>query len=158
MEVILVRHGKAVDRGVIPEFDRYLTEEGIEDLRKGLPVLAPYMEGKSYEIWSSPLVRAMQTAEILSESLGGGSVVEKRFLAGGHLVEAVDDLECANVDSVFMVGHEPFLSEWIYRLTGEHLDVKKGAVCVIDLDTLLRDGSVTWYKTLKTLKEEHKKY
>jgi phosphohistidine phosphatase len=71
MNLLIVRHGIAVDRGdpAYPwDDDRPLTAEGIHKFRiaaRGLKALGVHPE----RIVSSPLVRARQTAEILRDAV-----------------------------------------------------------------------------------------
>jgi len=77
MRLYIVRHAIAVAQGT-PGFEadkRPLTEEGIEKMRraaKGLRKLAVH----PHTILCSPLPRALQTAEILLEELGGQAVIK----------------------------------------------------------------------------------
>ncbi|MDW7656278.1 MAG: histidine phosphatase family protein, partial [Bacillota bacterium] len=71
MHLILVRHGIAEDAGPgQPDADRRLTLQGKHRLSDAMPGLSRYLSGqKSIEIWSSPLSRAVETAEILANGL-----------------------------------------------------------------------------------------
>lgn len=77
---ILVRHGEAThnaayhERGVsVFEEDQYkdapLTEKGVEQARELATKLAEKYAGKTVSIWTSPLTRAIQTAEELFEEM-----------------------------------------------------------------------------------------
>ncbi|HSL86929.1 MAG TPA: histidine phosphatase family protein, partial [Bacteroidales bacterium] len=67
-QLILLRHGIAESRAEDgTDFNRKLTDEGIEKLKKRLPNIRHVLEfPDKIEIWSSPLRRAKETAEILS--------------------------------------------------------------------------------------------
>ena len=68
-QLILIRHGIAEER--TPEGDdfyRKLTEAGVEEMTAFLPDVAPLLtEAGNLKIWTSPLVRARQTAELVAE-------------------------------------------------------------------------------------------
>jgi phosphohistidine phosphatase len=125
----LVRHGLAAEQGVeYPnDDDRPLTEEGIERL-------------------TSPLVRAVQTAEILAAGVECTAPLvvvdalrpDARFEA---LTAALSGL--GNDRAVALVGHMPSIGMIAARLIGAKgsLQFKKGGVCRIDADTLPPSGA-----------------
>ena len=84
-QLILIRHGIAEER--TPEGDdfyRKLTEAGVEGLTAFLPDIAPLLtESGNLRIWTSPLVRARQTAELLAEAAAVEEIEQKEFLATG---------------------------------------------------------------------------
>ena len=137
MKIILVRHGKAVDRGLIPDTERPLTAEGISEWREEAKELVQYIQDEKLkvQICSSFLLRAVQTAQILAEQLEAERVDFYSFLGNGNfqsLLSAIDSMQdCTPI----FVGHEPFLSYWVQGLIGEDYRIKKGASLVIDLDT-----------------------
>ena len=84
-QLILIRHGIAEER--TPEGDdfyRKLTEAGVEELTAFLPDIAPLLtEGGNLKIWTSPLVRARQTAELVAEATAVEVIQPQEFLATG---------------------------------------------------------------------------
>ena len=71
MILYLVRHGIAIDREdpkCPAEAERYLTEEGLKKTRDVARGVASFVE-KPDLFFSSPYVRAMQTAEIFCAAL-----------------------------------------------------------------------------------------
>lgn len=139
MQVIFVRHGKAVDRGTMPNFDRHLTEQGIAEWKEYSKDLVEYIKSKNikYKICSSELVRAVQTAEILASGLGTDEITYYSFLANGDLDTLLYLTESLAADNItpILVGHEPFISCWLHSLTGNYYHVKKGSYCVLDLES-----------------------
>ncbi len=89
LEIVLLRHGIAENRGEDgTDFTRRLTKEGKEKLKKRLPNLKEIISfQESVEIWSSPLLRAKETAEILAKSFNSGEVQYYDFIANGSLDE-----------------------------------------------------------------------
>lgn len=147
MKLVLIRHGKAVERCAYPDCDRQLTEEGAEVLRENYPYLCRYMEYENLELWSSPLKRADQTAKILSDICGIGEIRHFDFISSGDLEELRIEVEKAeDSKTILVVGHEPHISSWIKDISGRRVNVKKGSVCEIEL--LSRkplSGRLNWY-------------
>ena len=136
MIVYLVRHGIAEDRGMaIPDSDRALTTDGIRKMHRIVSGLQR-LDVQPAAIWTSPLRRTRETAEILAAGLGVNAVRLCDSLAPASSLDAV----CAGLagapDSVMVVGHQPDLGELASRLLfggqqGDSLPFKKGAVAKI---------------------------
>jgi phosphohistidine phosphatase len=143
----LVRHGLAAEQGVeYPnDDDRPLTEEGIERLRQQVAGLRS-LDVRLERILTSPLVRAVQTAEILAAGVECTAPLvvvdalrpDARFEA---LTAALSGL--GNDRAVALVGHMPSIGMFAARLIGAmgSLQFKKGGVCRIDADTLPPSGA-----------------
>ena len=130
-ELILVRHGIAEEKGLKPDYDRKLTPEGIEKTKIAAQGIAQLIEDRSWELLTSPLLRAKETADLLGEALDMAPV-EHAWIADGSrhdLMKAVMEHP-----RVIVVGHEPTLSEWHYELTGNMYDFKKAAAVLIHFD------------------------
>lgn len=70
MRVYLIRHGIAIERDdpeCPPEFDRYLTREGIARTKQAMAGLQSFGDTLG-AIFTSPLVRAAQTARIAADA------------------------------------------------------------------------------------------
>lgn len=123
MELLLVRHGHAIDdaRG-LGDGARWLSGKGRTVTRRVARWLARDPDRRPAAIWSSPLVRAVQTAEILAEAAGvTEDVTIVGELAPGGAVEAVL-ARAAHYDGagpLALVGHEPQLSAVAVALLGE---------------------------------------
>ena len=134
---MLVRHGKAEDlQAGKTDDDRALTMEGIEELEENVPYLAHiFKKKKKVEIWCSPLVRAMQTAEILAKYIKTDGIQVHRFILDGDLDRLLSMMaKRENADCIIAVGHEPTMSLWTRRLTGQARTFKKGAAKMISVD------------------------
>jgi phosphohistidine phosphatase len=158
-ELYLIRHGLAEERGNVWPDDakRPLTEDGMSSMRKEARGLAHL--GVSLEVvLSSPLVRARQTAELVSGGLDPRPpIVNVDSLApDGSYQALVADLEKhARKSRIALVGHEPAIGELAARLIGSRhsFEFKKGAVCRIDLEELPSGpGNLRWFLTPKVLK------
>jgi phosphohistidine phosphatase len=146
----VVRHGIAEKRGEEADDDaRELTRKGRARMKLVAKGLAD--AGVVFDvILTSPLVRARQTAGILEKyCLDGRSAVLTDLLKPGAsfdgLLEYLDGLE--GVDSVAIVGHEPFLSSFVsFCLAGEKpsfIRLKKGGVASLEINGSIKPGQCT---------------
>ena len=159
-DLYLVRHAIAAERGSEWPDDtkRPLTEEGVTrfvEVVKGLKWLGVRLD----EIFTSPLVRARQTADLLAKGLGGTSMVKTLdALAPGHEPAAVLTAvgRSARRKRIALVGHEPGLGQLAAHLLGAPRAVpfKKGGVCLISVQSLSgrRTGELIWHLPPKVLR------
>jgi phosphohistidine phosphatase len=102
-------------------------------------------------IISSTLVRAVQTAEIVQQGLSAPPqmITTHALVPEAHPSQILQELAASHssLSSVMVVGHEPHMSSLVsYILTGEIswlIDLKKGALCSIDLSPSGR-GQLLW--------------
>ena len=134
VQVWLLRHGEAVPHGSKPDFQRELTEKGIGQGREAGAALAR-LGARFDAVYSSPKVRARDTARAALESLGG-EVQEVDAIAGGFDASDLRDLLTAHGDDecVLVVGHEPDLSQLVQDMTGARVDFKKGGVAALRVE------------------------
>ena len=141
MNLYLIRHAIAVEE-YEDDSQRPLTDKGKKKMRsiaKGLRAL-----GVEFDlILSSPYVRAAETAEILADVFKMKKEVKfsENLTPSGDPNLLITELsEVSNVDSIAVVGHEPFLSALIGLLVAENPNVditlKKGGVCSLSADDL----------------------
>lgn len=136
MRVVLVRHGEAIDsHEVSSDSVRYLTARGRRTVRSVGAALVEHGV-RLGRIYTSPLVRAVQTAEILAGASGlEGPVEVWAPLAGGTTAQALGALERSAADDVVaLVGHEPSIRTMAAHLTGfgRFPGFRTGGACVID--------------------------
>jgi phosphohistidine phosphatase len=155
IELYVVRHGIAVeaDPGT-PDAFRTLTRKGRRRFQKTAEAFGRRRR-KLDLVLTSPLVRAVQTAEILAGATDPGDVAVLAELdpsnGADSLLQAVAK-RAGKSRSVALVGHEPQLSSVIAALSGvaqDQLDVKKGAIVRIDVAALPKPESVSprwWLK------------
>jgi phosphohistidine phosphatase len=123
MKLYVMRHGVAEDEAESgADADRALTATGRERTIAVAKKLADVGEAPLH-IVTSPLVRAVQTAEIVAvvTELGkrGGSVETRRAIApGGDAVRLAHLLAHEGRKRVMFVGHEPDLSALVASLVG----------------------------------------
>ena len=156
-----MRHGEAGRSSPSPgDSKRSLTTEGkqeIMDLSNGLKSL----EIKLDCIFSSPLLRAKQTAEIVAKSLKFKGKIEEidALKPEGSRLEFYSILSRLKQDSVVLVvGHEPYLSEMISEAisqSGCRINLKKSGLARMRiLSTLPKiKGELRWLLTPKHLKK-----
>jgi phosphohistidine phosphatase len=120
VRVTLIRHGEAGDDAPRDEL-RSLTLRGRASVSRVGRALRR-RGGDFTAVVSSPLVRALQTAEIVCAEVGfGGRLVVSEALVPEAPVEGALQLlrSLANEDSVAFVAHEPILSTLAGELMGK---------------------------------------
>lgn len=112
MIIHVVRHAEAIGRNAeVPEDHRFLTPRGRKRFRKIAKCLRK-LGVKPDLILTSPMIRAVQTADILAEGLRyDGDLQVAALLAPGFRPESLHDLlsSCAQAKEIAVVGHEPDL-------------------------------------------------
>jgi phosphohistidine phosphatase len=137
MRVYLVRHGIAAPPGSVLEEHRPLTEEGRRLFR--LVAAAWTEQGGSPTRWLvSPLVRAVQTAEIALAAFGeDGPLDIKADLVPDARVSAAAQLVDDHIgETLAIVGHQPLiggLAAFLLGLRSVPAGVETGAVLALDL-------------------------
>jgi phosphohistidine phosphatase len=161
MKVILFRHGPAGKRDAKrwpDDAQRPLTERGSLRTRlaaEGLARIEPDLD----RILSSPLLRATQTASVLSEAYANGVKVEEtESLAPSHSMRPLLArlVELRDAEVVALVGHEPELGKLAGALTGAPgpLPLKKAGACAIRLDGGPKPGAgrLEWFLPPRVLR------
>ena len=113
VQVFLVRHADAVaETLVLRDPDRHLTTRGREQAR-ALGDRLRWHDCVPTAIWSSPLVRAVQTAELVAAGLASPVPVEivPALAPDGSARDVVAAVRALAADAaVLLVGHEPSIS------------------------------------------------
>jgi phosphohistidine phosphatase len=158
MKILVIRHGVAEELDGGTDAQRELTKQGrkrMASAAKGIASLVPHVD----LLASSPLIRAAQTAEIVSDALGGElRPVQIAPLSPRKPVPALLTwLQQQPADStVALVGHEPHLGTFVsWMMTGlqePFVVFKKGGACLLEIDGELRSGRA---KMLWLLKPSH---
>jgi phosphohistidine phosphatase len=146
LELLLIRHGIAADRGAWSgrDEDRPLTPDGIRRFRQAALGLARVGQPPD-AVFTSPVRRARETAEIAASAWGLGQPTDAPALAWGDLGEIDELLATQSRSGVYaLVGHEPHLSELLAHLVGskraERLAFKKGGAARLALPGRPTDG------------------
>jgi phosphohistidine phosphatase len=146
MNLYLLRHGIAVEPGITGyelDSERSLTAKGEGRLREAARAMKA-LELSFDLILSSPYLRAKQTAEIIVKNLQ----LRKKLAFSDNLIPAGNPrllIQQLNQfrpepENVLLVGHEPYLSRFISRLTTGNtdaaIDLKKGGLCKLEVESL----------------------
>ena len=159
-DIYIVRHAIAAERGDEWPDDskRPLTDVGVTRFKEVVNGLV-WLEVEIDEIFTSPLVRAKQTAMLLADGLGNKSSVKTLdALSPGHSPRQVmsELSRSAKRRRIALVGHEPGLGELAAHLVGapRALPFKKGGVCSIAVQGLAsrRPGEMVWFIPPKVLR------
>ncbi len=164
MDLILVRHAPAgsrqawLDEGKKDSI-RPLTPEGrrrMDCAVEGLKTLLPRID----LIVTSPLVRAVQTADILAEAYPEAERFELPHLAPGGDPDGVLDWlkPRSKTEVAALVGHEPGLGDLLCKLLANNresfVELKKGACAFVEFGGVPRmgHGMLRWLLQPKALR------
>lgn len=160
MNLYILRHGIAADRGVEYPDDnlRPLTGKGVKRMRReaeGMNAIGITPD----LIISSPLARAIQTAEIVRDGLDTPPqmAISETLVPEAHPSRIIQEIakSYSTFSSVMVVGHEPHLSSLVsYIMTGQVswlITLKKGALCNMDISDSGR-GQLLWALAPKQLR------
>ncbi|HEX8121355.1 MAG TPA: histidine phosphatase family protein [Solirubrobacteraceae bacterium] len=129
-----LRHGEAEPHEDGPDDDRVLTDRGREQSLAAGSALAS-LEITFQLAFTSPKVRAVETAELACDHLGIEPIVHEPLRQGFDADEALALLHAAGDDRrVLLVGHEPDFSQVVHDLTGARIDLKKGGVAGVRVE------------------------
>lgn len=145
VEIILVRHGVAEDRAYeLVDIDRELTKKGRERFKKQMVELMNKLDtDKDIVIWTSPALRASQTAEIIEDELETGNIFVHDFIYTGNFNSFLFELEKVEDDTIlFVVGHEPDLSHWAGIIDGGYHRFRKGTMVSFEVTDKVTDKDV----------------
>lgn len=122
MQLYILRHGIAFDAGEWQGSDdfRPLTEEGHERTREVIQALKRQGKLRVNAIWSSPLTRAMQTAQIAADALDLKLEIIPELTCGANLRRILKEFKNRDVpENLMTVGHEPDCGVIISELIGD---------------------------------------
>jgi phosphohistidine phosphatase len=130
----LLRHGEAEPHDARPDAERRLTDRGREQARMAGHALAA-LKVQVQLCFTSPKVRARDTAVLACEALGVQAIDHAALFAGFDVADALELLGAAGPDHrLLVVGHEPDFSQVVHDLTGGRIDLKKGGIAAVRLD------------------------
>lgn len=141
MKVHILRHAEAIEAvdasTSLPDEWRYLTEKGCKVAESVAKRLAKQSKS-SCLLLSSPLVRAVQTSQIVADKIGRKCRVEINglLLPGTDVTEVVDFLHSlSDVENVLLIGHEPQLGELVATLLHreDNIQLKKAGCVELEL-------------------------
>lgn len=146
--LVLVRHG--APEATSPtgsDLDRRLTDSGARSLRAAYPrTFALLGDSPSVSVWSSPAVRALETADVVAAAVGVEDIEVRQSLYAQDGAAFVAELEASDAPCVIAVGHAPFVDTMAARLVGSCPSFGKGTVAAIDLpEGPSGRGNLRWY-------------
>lgn len=156
----LIRHAIAEARGDEwpDDTQRPLSSDGVRKMRRAVEGLAAL--GVELDlIVSSPLLRAVQTADLVANGLPSRPrIITLPALApgGAPSITAGALRVVGRAQTVAIVGHEPDLGElaaWMLG-TASPIPFRKGAVCCLDVDRWPPEppAHLVWFATPKMLR------
>jgi phosphohistidine phosphatase len=130
----LLRHAEAEPHGTRPDAERLLTPRGEEQSRSAGRALAA-LELTFQALYTSPKIRARDTALLAAEALGDEPIVTPVLAEDFSVADARDLLLGVEPDGrILVVGHNPDFAQVVFDLTGARVDFKKGGVAGVRLD------------------------
>jgi phosphohistidine phosphatase len=118
---------------VRPDFERSLTDRGQRQAWAAGRALAE-MRVVIEQVFTSPRVRALDTARLACAELGIDPVIHQALSGEFEAQDASELLATTSSDgALLLVGHEPDLSGVVRTLTGARIEMKKGGLAAIRL-------------------------
>lgn len=163
MDLLIVRHADAGDPKQFGAAThtadlRPLSNKGRKQMRTAALALRELVPSCD-TIASSPLKRAVQTAELLCAAYGLESPQTTEALVPGAALAEFEQwaTQFGDTECIAIVGHEPHLSTlvtWLMTATqGSRIAMKKGSACFLEFNGPVRAGSGTlrWLLTPRLL-------
>lgn len=151
MILYVMRHAEAVEGSdTLQDEWRYLTEKGRTAAKKMGAKVAKCGPNTRLTI-TSPLTRAVQTAEIAAEKGCRKNVVVSSglLLPGADVADLIEYIKgCKDARRVMLVGHEPQLGSLVATLLGREdavIALKKGSCVALKLGAIDKPASFLWY-------------
>jgi len=135
--IILLRHAKAEKTIGVNDFDRKLSEKGIQQL----PLIASYLEriceAKMLEVHCSAAKRTRLTLKSVEHAV---TIARKRFEKSLYLADVSELLGYLNgldtpADTILLVGHNNGISDLVNYLTDEDVYLSTGGVVVLQINS-----------------------
>ena len=150
MILYLVRHADAEPKKPgMSDFERELTLNGRETTQKMAKALKK-MGVKIDLIVSSPLVRAVQTAEIIRDVLDVGAEILKlnELIPGSDFVAFLSVISNLEAENILAVGHEPYLGEFLswFICLSKPIEFEKNSVACVEVERFSQcGGDLKWF-------------
>ena len=147
-KLVLVRHGKAERVWGKADFDRELTAAGLDALQRTYPHTFAQLADDDPIIWTSPAIRARQTAEVVADAL---DISYEDMEEHPCIYDQDEDFLLAEIDAaddgcIIVVGHIPLVEDIVYDLTGDTIDFSTGAAAALELpDHKLKPAKLLWF-------------
>ncbi len=162
MDLYIVRHGAAaeLDSEIAEDAFKYLTIHG----RNHCKIVAQRLKDLKVKfdvMISSPLVRAVQTAEVFASVLKYDAVIKTAIeLIGGNSYSRFLQLLKRNShhDTIGIFGHAPDVNSFALNLVKNdnckdlQLNFKNASVCKINYDPASETGTFKWFLNSENMK------
>ncbi|MBN1460764.1 MAG: phosphohistidine phosphatase SixA [Armatimonadetes bacterium] len=136
MELYFLRHGEAEPTPMADsDADRALTQRGRHDVTAAAQ-LAKRTRICPAAIYTSPLLRARQTGEILADVFGVAATAARQLASGPSLGDLQDLVSDSGCHRILFVGHEPYLSAIVQTLTGGRVKMRTANLAHVHADLL----------------------
>lgn len=145
MNLYLIRHSIAENISIDKkDFDRELTSEGKSVIAKTSQAWKNYINQLDI-VLSSPLTRAVQTAEIISSNLQTNQnlIKDNNLGTGSRTSDLIELLNSLEYENVAVVGHQPDLSIHLNNFCGTgsfNLVFPPAALAKIEFDNSIKYG------------------
>ena len=144
MQLYFLRHGEADWPGwTKPDDERPLTDFGKKEVRQVAKFLNS-LKVKPDLVVTSPLPRALQTAEVAAEQLKTKLRQDEALEPGFGISELSTVLKRHRSKVLMLVCHEPDFSSVISALTGGFIKMSKAGVALVDIDPETKKGRLLW--------------
>ncbi len=154
MKIYILRHGEA-EAPITSDFDRRLTDHGKKQIEQVFSMVSDEMSSIE-KIYSSPYVRAQETAILVSDLLKARNSnapeinTTSDLVPESSLIKVMTLLESESAESILFVSHQPLVGELVNRLcsspSGYHA-MGTGNLACIDLDVpAFGCGNLLWLK------------
>lgn len=152
MVIYIMRHAEAVEGSdTLHDEWRYLTEKGRKTAECIGTAIVEYGRKPRLTL-TSPLTRAVQTAEIVAVQACRKNkvIVSEDLVPGGDINKLISFVRtCKDAKRILLVGHEPQLSELVTTMLGctdIEVSLKKGACVALELDPDAQENAqFLWY-------------
>lgn len=153
MILYFLRHAHAEDGADKPDELRALNAKGLAQVASTAALLKRLDLDLNF-IFTSPRLRATQTADAVAEALGLKPQIRDELNFGFNVPRLSTLLADIGPNAaVILVGHEPTMSQTIQALTGARVEMKKCGLARIDV--LVRQplqGELVWLVTPKLVR------
>lgn len=153
MELFVLRHGQAEPQQTTDEA-RNLTQKGRADVAFSIRHSMTDLKGVQ-EIWTSPLVRAQQTAAIVRDLLAAEGVnvnihTTPLIVPEADTQQVFDALQTASATSILFASHMPFVGDLIDQFCGSapgFHSMNTSSLACIDYDLAAASlGKLRWLR------------
>lgn len=161
-EIYIIRHAAAadLDKEIVEDTHRYLTIHGRNHCR----IVAGRLKDMKVQfdiIFSSPVIRAVQSAEIFASILKyEGEIRTATELIGGNSFSKFQQLLKRNsrFNSIAVFGHAPDVNTYCTNLFRNQdirdltINFKNSSVCKVDYDIENDNGRMVWFLNSENMK------